>query len=226
MGGDLRKCSFIKLEAHQKQVMTCVWCNKKGLLATSGNDGTIRVWNVTKKQYSLQQTCVLNKLEGDSEESLGSPSDLSLSLICWSISGKYLAGATEKMVNIWQVNGGKGLLDLQPHWVSALAWPEEGPAAAWKGELLLIGRMDGSLGLIEVVDISTMHRIELEHCYRKDVSVTCLAWFSEDKPFAVGYSDGKLLIGTKEPLEKGEIVLVDAHKVELVILKYICNSCS
>jgi len=28
--------------------------------------------------------------------------------------------------------------------------------------------MDGSLGLIEVVDISTMHRIELEHCYRKD----------------------------------------------------------
>lgn len=57
------------------------------------------------------------------------------------------------------------------------------------------------------------------------VSVTCLAWFSEDKPFAVGYSDGKLLIGTKEPLEKGEIVLLDAHKVELVILKCICKFC-
>ncbi|KAJ7398001.1 hypothetical protein BTVI_128929 [Pitangus sulphuratus] len=223
MGGDLRKCSFIKLEAHQNRVMTCVWCNKKGLLATSGNDGTIRVWNVTKKQYSLQQTCVLNKLEGDSEESLGSPSDLSLSLVCWSISGKYLAGATEKMVNIWQVNGGKGLLDLQPHWVSALAWPEEGPAAAWTGdapEFLLIGRMDGSLALIEVVDISAMHRLELEHCYRKDVSVTCLAWFSEDRPFAVGYSDGKLLIGTKEPVEKGGVVLIDAHKDMVVSMKW------
>lgn len=55
------------------------------------------------------------------------------------------------------------------------------------------------------------------------VSVTCLAWFSEDRPFAVGYSDGKLLIGTKEPLEKGEIVLVDAHKVELLILQLIYN---
>lgn len=44
------------------QVMTCIWCNKKGLLATSGSDGTIRVWNVTKKQYSLQQTCVFSKL--------------------------------------------------------------------------------------------------------------------------------------------------------------------
>lgn len=49
------------------------------------------------------------------------------------------------------------------------------------------------------------------------VSVTCLAWFSEDRPFAVGYSDGKLLIGTKEPLEKGGIVLVDAHKVEFIL---------
>lgn len=45
------------------------------------------------------------------------------------------------------------------------------------------------------------------------VSVTCIAWFSEDRPFAVGYFDGKLLLGTKEPLEKGGIVLIDAHKV-------------
>uniref|UniRef100_A0A8B9YSC2 HECT-type E3 ubiquitin transferase n=1 Tax=Bos mutus grunniens TaxID=30521 RepID=A0A8B9YSC2_BOSMU len=223
MGGDLRKCSFIKLEAHQNRVMTCVWCNKKGLLATSGNDGTIRVWNVTKKQYSLQQTCVFNRLEGDAEESLGSPSDPSFSPVSWSISGKYLAGALEKMVNIWQVNGGKGLVDIQPHWVSALAWPEEGPSTAWSGEspeLLLVGRMDGSLGLIEVVDVSTMHRRELEHCYRKDVSVTCIAWFSEDRPFAVGYFDGKLLLGTKEPLEKGGIVLIDAHKDTLTSMKW------
>ncbi|KAH0619794.1 hypothetical protein JD844_014057 [Phrynosoma platyrhinos] len=207
MGGDLRKCSFIKLEAHQNRVTTCVWCNKKGLLATSGNDGTIRVWNVTKKQYSLQQTCVFTKLEGEAEENLGSPSDPALSLACWSVSGRYLAGALEKMVNIWQVN----------------AWPEEGPAAAWTGEvpeLLLVGRMDGSLGLIEVLDASTMHRVELEHCYRKDVSVTCLAWFSEDKPFAIGYLDGKLLIGTKEPLEKGGIVLVDAHKDTILSMKW------
>lgn len=34
-----------------------------------------------------------------------SPSDPSFSPVSWSISGKYLAGALEKMVNIWQVNG-------------------------------------------------------------------------------------------------------------------------
>lgn len=46
------------------------------------------------------------------------------------------------------------------------------------------------------------------------VSVTCLAWFSEESPFAVGYVDGKLLIGTREARESGGIVLVDAHKVQ------------
>lgn len=67
--------------------------------------------------------------------------------------------------------GGKGLLDVQPHWVSALAWPKEEAETLWCGEpkdMLLVGRMDGSLGLIEVLDSSSMHRTELEHCYRKD----------------------------------------------------------
>ncbi|XP_030044055.1 putative E3 ubiquitin-protein ligase HERC1 [Microcaecilia unicolor] len=223
ISGDLRKCSFIKLEAHQNRVITCIWCNKKALLATSGNDGTIRVWNVTKNQYSLQQTCVFNK-DNCSEETLsnlGSPSDPVA--VCWSVSGKYLAGAFEKMINIWQVNGGKGLVDIQPHWVSALAWPEEGPAVTGTSdnlEMLLVGRLDGSLGLIEVVDASTMHCRELEHCYRKEVAVTCIAWLSEDRQFAVGYTDGKLIIGTTESLEKGGIVLIDAHKNNLVSMKW------
>lgn len=43
------------------QVITCGWCSRKGLLATSGSDGTVRVWNVTKNQYTLQQTCIFNK---------------------------------------------------------------------------------------------------------------------------------------------------------------------
>ncbi|KAJ8248744.1 hypothetical protein GJAV_G00227260 [Gymnothorax javanicus] len=139
MAGDLRKCSSIKLEAHQSRVIACAWCSRKGLLATSGNDGTVRVWNVTKNQYTLQQTCIFNKTDGSVEDGLGclgSPGDPSLAPVSWSVSGKYLAAAMEKMVNIWQVNGGKGLLDVQPHWVSALAWPEREPASLWAGEPL------------------------------------------------------------------------------------------
>uniref|UniRef100_A0A3Q2XK51 HECT-type E3 ubiquitin transferase n=1 Tax=Hippocampus comes TaxID=109280 RepID=A0A3Q2XK51_HIPCM len=226
MAGDLRKCSFIKLEAHQSRVLTCCWCKKKGLLATSGNDGTVRVWNVTKSQYTLQQTCIFNKDDGSSVEGrtcLGSPSDFCLSPLAWSVTGKYLASAMEKMVNIWQVNGGKGLLDVQPHWVSAVAWPEDEAESLWSGEptdMLLVGRMDGSLGLIEVLDSCSMHRTELEHCYRKDVAVMNIAWYREDKAFAVGYADGKLLIGSKEPLEQGAIVVIDAHKESITNMKW------
>ncbi|XP_061671695.1 probable E3 ubiquitin-protein ligase HERC1 isoform X2 [Syngnathoides biaculeatus] len=226
MAGDLRKCSFIKLEAHQSRVLTCCWSKKKSLLATSGNDGTVRVWNVTKSQYTLQQTCIFNKEDGSSVEGrtcMGSPSDFSLTPLAWSVTGKYLASAVEKMVNIWQVNGGKGLLDVQPHWVSALAWPEDEAESLWSGEptdMLLVGRMDGSLGLIEVLDSCSMHRTELEHCYRKDVAVMNIAWYREDKPFVVGYADGKLLIGSKEPLEQGAIVVIDAHKESITNMKW------
>ncbi|KAJ3593562.1 hypothetical protein NHX12_005896, partial [Muraenolepis orangiensis] len=226
MAGDLRKCPLVKLEAHQSRVITLGWCSKKGLLATSGSDGTARLWNVTKSQYTLQQTCIFNKTDGSSEEgsnSLGSPGEHCLASLAWSLTGKYLASAMEKMVNIWQVNGGKGILDIQPHWVSALAWPEAEAISLWCGEpkdVLLVGRMDGSLGLIEVLDASTMHRTELEHCWRKDVAVMHIAWSSEDRPFAVGYADGKLLIGSKEPLEKGAIVVIDAHKESITCMKW------
>lgn len=72
---------------------------------------------------------------------------------------------------------------MQPHWVSALAWPEEEAESLWCGEpkdMLLVGRMDGSLGLIEVLDAASMHCIELEHCYRKDGTVVfcfCFKYF-------------------------------------------------
>lgn len=36
---------------------------------------------------------------------VGSPGDPCLSPLAWSVTGRYLACAVEKMVNIWQVNG-------------------------------------------------------------------------------------------------------------------------
>ncbi|KTF84357.1 hypothetical protein cypCar_00021780, partial [Cyprinus carpio] len=226
VAGDLRKWSTFRLEAHQSRVITCGWCSKKGLLATSGNDGTVRIWNVTKNLYTLQQTCVFNKGDDTSGEcmgNLGSPGDPNLAPVAWSVSGKYFAAAMEKIVNIWQVNGGKASLDLQPHWVSSLAWPEEEAGSLWGGEpreLLLVGRMDGTLGLLEVLDDSDMQRTELQHCFRKDVAVMQIAWYSEDRPFAVGYADGRLLIGSKEPSENGSVVVIDAHKESISSLRW------
>ncbi|XP_032830981.2 putative E3 ubiquitin-protein ligase HERC1 isoform X4 [Petromyzon marinus] len=228
MTGDLRKCPQMKLEAHQNRVTSCCWSNKKQLLATSGNDGTVRIWSVSKNQYTLQQTCVFHKLDNEAEESasgLGSPSDPHLSQVCWSVSGKYIAASLDKTVNIWPINGGRGHVDLQPYWVTCLAWPDEqtafGGRASLSVEMLLIGRLDGSLGLIEVVDSSTIfHHSELQHCCRKDVAVHCIAWYCEDKPFAVGYADGKILIGKKGSFEKPSVVIIEAYQEAVTHIKW------
>lgn len=90
--------------------------------------------------------------------------------------------AIEKNVNLYavcelhvsrmyqHVGGQSGHLDVQPHWVTALAWPQsKGLIEGCLGltvDSLLVGRVDGSVAVIEVFDSSTFCRKELEHCSR------------------------------------------------------------
>ena len=69
-------------------------------------------------------------------------------------------------------SGGRGHLDIQSQWVSAVAWPEhkgmfEG-ALGLSTEYLLVGRTDGSLAVVEIIGQSTFRRKELEHCRRSE----------------------------------------------------------
>jgi len=77
-----------------------------------------------------------------------------------------------------------GHLDVQPHWVTALAWPQsKGLIEGCLGltiDSLLVGRVDGSVGVIEVFDSSTFCRKELQHCSRPGgtvVVLTCCSLF-------------------------------------------------
>jgi len=66
--------------------------------------------------------------------------------------------------------GGHGRLDIQPSRVTALAWPQsKGLVEGCLGlsvDSLLIGRHDGSIGVIEAIDSLTFCRKELRHCGR------------------------------------------------------------
>ena len=62
LSGDLPQCPISKLEAHQDRVTSCSFNPKKSLLATSGQDNTVRVWSVPNRTHQfLQQTCVFNR---------------------------------------------------------------------------------------------------------------------------------------------------------------------
>ena len=71
--------------------------------------------------------------------------------------------------------GGPGHLDVQPHWTTALTWPRH--KGAFEGGLglvtdcLLIGRLDGSLAVIDVFG-QNFRRRELQHCFRQDGTST------------------------------------------------------
>ncbi|XP_078688080.1 putative E3 ubiquitin-protein ligase HERC1 isoform X3 [Branchiostoma floridae x Branchiostoma belcheri] len=219
LAGDLPKCAASKLEAHQNRVVSCVWNGRKSLLATSGCDGTVRVWNVSSRsQHILQQTCVFNKSEEDptsADDLMGSQ----LSHVCWNANGRLLAASMENMVNIWSVAGGRGHLDLQPCWVTAITWPQNKGLLDGRGlsgtDMLLIGRLDGSLALVEVLDSSTFNRVELEHCYRKEVPVCAIAWYDEHGKFAIGYSDGKVRMCVKDPYDQDAIKTIEAHETSI-----------
>lgn len=63
-------------------------------------------------------------------------------------------------------------MDVQPHFVSVLTWPEHkgmvGGCLGLTTDSLLIGRLDGTLAYIDVFDSSSFKRHELEHCYREN----------------------------------------------------------
>ncbi|XP_060677257.1 probable E3 ubiquitin-protein ligase HERC1 isoform X2 [Hemiscyllium ocellatum] len=225
LAGDLRKCPTVKLEAHENRVASSSWSVAKSLLATSALDGTIRLWTLTKNTVALKQT-ICFKICEDSDKRPSIPTgDISLSPVHWSASGGFLAASQDKIVNIYLVDGNQIHVKIQPSWVTAITWADVQTPLVSKSndkqaEFLLVGRLDGSIGCIEVTEVSVSDTIELVHCQRKDVAVQCIAWYSEDKPIAVGYSDGKILLTAREPHNSEEPVILNSFQESVTCLKW------
>uniref|UniRef100_A0A9J8D3K3 HECT-type E3 ubiquitin transferase n=1 Tax=Cyprinus carpio carpio TaxID=630221 RepID=A0A9J8D3K3_CYPCA len=221
MAGDLRKCPIKKLEGHQNRVSSCSWNSEQGLLATGSQDGTVRLWAVTPNTAEL---CVFvcGLCSEDAQSSDGSMGSHLLSAVSWSAGGTLLAAFQNKLINIWTVNGAQAHIEAQSSWVTALSWvqtstpflSQEACSQVSPPESLLVGRLDGSLCWLEVTDDLRVERTELSHCYRKEAP-QCLAWYSVEKPFAVGYPDGKILLATAESYEIEPPILLTAFPVSM-----------
>jgi len=221
LSGDLNRPPMSKLEGHTNRVSSLSYFPKKNMLASSGQDGTVRVWVMSSGSHHqfLQQTLVFQRAD---DEDNSEQNGYMLNLVAWNSNGKLLAGAVDEMVNIWHLSGGKGHLDLQPYLVTALTWPQNKGLMEGQNDrscdTLLIGRLDGSIGMVEVIDSTTYARKELEHCYRKDVSVRHIEWYDEDKRFAVGYSDGMVYLCS--PDEYQQPIAIEAHQRAVSNLKW------
>uniref|UniRef100_A0A9J8CIV4 HECT-type E3 ubiquitin transferase n=1 Tax=Cyprinus carpio carpio TaxID=630221 RepID=A0A9J8CIV4_CYPCA len=226
MAGDLRKCPIKKLEGHQNRVSSCSWNAEQGLLATGSQDGTVRLWAITPNTAELQHTHTCSVSE-DAQSSDGSMGSHLLSAVSWSAGGSLLAAFQNKLLNIWTIHGTQAHIEAQPSWVTALSWvqtstpflSQEACSQVSPPESLLVGRLDGSLCWLEVTDDLSVERTELTHCYRKEAP-QCLAWYSVDKPFAVGYPDGKILLATAESYETDPPILLTAFPESVSALRW------
>ncbi|XP_030623810.1 probable E3 ubiquitin-protein ligase HERC1 [Chanos chanos] len=226
MAGDLRKCHLRKLEGHQSRVTSCSWNSDQGLLATGSQDGTVRLWDISQNSAELKHTHTFNIGEED-QSSEGSVGAHSLSSVSWSPGGKLLAAFHSKVITIWTVNGSKGHTVAQPSWVTVLSWVQTSTPFPSQGascqpscpDSLLVGRLDGSLCWLEISEDLQSDCTELTHCQRKETP-HCLAWYSVDKPFAVGYPDGKILLATAEHYETEQPVLLTAFPESVSGLKW------
>ncbi|TRY98659.1 hypothetical protein DNTS_005902 [Danionella cerebrum] len=226
MAGDLRKCPIRKLEGHQNRVSSCSWNAEQGLLATGSHDGTVRLWSVTSNTAELQHThtCSVTEDTNVSDASMGSHL---MSAVSWSAGGTLLAAFQNKLINIWTVNGSHAHTEAQSSWVTALSWVQsctpflnqESSSKLNTPESLLVGRLDGTLCWLEVTKDLRVERTELTHCYRKEAP-QCLAWYSVDKAFAVGYPDGKILIATAESYETEPPILLTAFPESVSALRW------
>ncbi|CAB1352023.1 unnamed protein product [Coregonus sp. 'balchen'] len=214
MAGDLRKCPLKKLEGHHGRVTSCTWNNEQGLLATGAQDGTVRLWDVNQNTADLQCT-----------HSCGAHL---VSAVYWSSGGTLLAAFHNKIINIWTVNGAQGHMEAQLSWVTALSWvqtsspfPSQGGSVGRDAqpESLLVGRLDGSLCWLQVTEDFTIESTELTLCHRKE-SPQCVAWHSVDKPFAVGYPDGKILLATAGSYETEQPLILSAFPESVSLLRW------
>ncbi|XP_014842886.1 PREDICTED: probable E3 ubiquitin-protein ligase HERC1 isoform X1 [Poecilia mexicana] len=231
LAGDLHKCPLKRLEGHYNKVASCSWSSDQGLLATCSQDKVVQLWKVNQSTVELQTTfsCIVSKTDRSSSERAGRCQHMSP--VFWSTGGNFLAAPENKHINIMNIRGSLCHVEDQSSRVTALCWAQsfhlwllDQPAACKNrpGESLLVGRLDGSLCWLQVTmqDLDLLvKRTELAHCHRQEAP-HCVAWHSEDKPFAVGYPSGKILLGTTESYENTQPVVLSLFQDAVSCLKW------
>ncbi|KAJ0013027.1 hypothetical protein NQD34_017361 [Periophthalmus magnuspinnatus] len=230
LSGDLRKCPLRRLEGHYNKVVSCSWNNDQSFLATCSQDKVVQLWNIRANVVELQNTfsCVASRTDWSSTERSGRGQHMAP--IYWSAGGDFLATPENKLISIMYMRGSHCHVEAQLSRVTALCWAQS--LSLWgldqpgcdsrPGANLLVGRLDGSLCWMQVtmqeIDLN-VRSTELTHCYRKEAP-QCLAWYSGDRPFAVGYPDGKILLSSTDTDKDEQPEVLTVYSEGVMSLKW------
>ncbi|KAG5885881.1 hypothetical protein JTB14_019144 [Gonioctena quinquepunctata] len=216
----LPKPNGTSIEGHDNRVSTLSWHEKSQLLASSGYDGTIRLWTIeSKKQPVLDSTLVFHT----SNDVFGS--ELQGRLIghlTWSANGEFLAAALDNFINIFPLKKSEDshcyndwFIEDQKEFITSMTWPKNKSEVSEDKEYLLIGKIDGSVSIITVRNenrqTETLQNFSSSRVVHMD-------WHHEDHPFAIGYLDGTLRLGWIG--KENNIITCKAHENSITSLKW------
>ncbi|KAJ8960520.1 hypothetical protein NQ318_013805 [Aromia moschata] len=203
LSGFMPRQNATYVDGHDNRVSTLAWHEKKQLLASAGYDGTVRLWSVEPKTVPvLDSTLVFHT----SIDVFGSELQGRLvGHLRWSPGGDLIAAALDNFVNIWPLKRSEQsgeysnwFIEDQKEFVTAMAWPRNKGDAAADRDYLLVGKIDGSVGMITVREEEKQVETAAELLAVQGLftnAVTHIDWHHEDGPFAVGYADGTVKLG-------------------------------
>ncbi|XP_076258464.1 putative E3 ubiquitin-protein ligase HERC1 isoform X2 [Rhynchophorus ferrugineus] len=215
LSGSMPKQNIMTVEGHDYRISSLAWNKNKGILASAGYDGTVRLWSSEPRKVPiLDYTLVFHT----SMDTFGP--DLQGKLIShlqWSPNGDYLAAALDTVINIWPIaKVSSGLFLEQMNWfiehqkefITVMCWPRNKSKNFAEKDHLLVGKIDGTVTLLTILkdskQVETLTNFCLSH------AVVHMDWFDEDLSFAIGYIDGSLKIGSIDRLS--DAITIKAHE--------------
>ncbi|XP_025408544.1 probable E3 ubiquitin-protein ligase HERC1 isoform X2 [Sipha flava] len=205
--GVLKRCPIVKLEGHENRINHVVWQPKVKSLATSGFDGTMRLWN---NELGLETLLMFFK----SPQVYGN--DLNgelISKLSWSPSGLCIAASMEGTLNIYTIQRQDETYlytHTQDAWITTLAWS----GASIKNshdflpQYLLVGGVDGSVNMAHIDSLVKITYEKLSDFCCLGVPVSHIAWHDDLAPFAIAFSSGAITIGKIQTITEPESLTI------------------
>lgn len=158
------QCPCTDIEGLENRVSSVAWNDKNLLLASSGCEGTVRIWcQANKSQPYMEHILLFQDMYGSDFQ------EKAIHHLKWNSSGKYIAAVMESLVNIWAINLQMAEQHIEQEWyiveqtayITSTAW-----AKVETGDdvyHLLIGKINGSVALVTVSNNEKVSE-ELDHC--------------------------------------------------------------
>lgn len=137
----------------------------------SGEDD-ILVWKFSSRGRSMMQQKLdfLSAPDYSHGHRDWSNQETNINNICCNASGTLVCASRGSLLNIWSVSGGQAHVDSSQSHVMCATWPmvsESTLKQVRSKDALLIGRLDGSVAVIDVKDCMHYNRVEIEYCKRE-----------------------------------------------------------